>query len=1020
MADADALLAGQALVCERFFTHAPDLLCVADTAGYFRRLNPAWERALGWTAAEMMARPYIELVHPDDVEMTREAAGALARQETVVRFVNRFRCKSGGYRRLEWSSVASGADGLVYATARDVTEASRDRLHLAEIEAVAQIGSWELDLDGGALYWSPITHAIHETDPATFQPHLGDGLRYFPPEARALLDPALERLTARGEPYDLELPFVTDRGRRRWVRVTSTAEVRGGRVTRVFGTIQDVTERRAEAEALRLREERHRLAMCAVGVGVFDIYVGSRMFTLDTHARALLFGGVGEERVSLAELLGQIHPEDRERVDAAAAVIRRGELDSIDVSFRCPRPGGGWSWIRARGTVVTWGPDGAPKRALGTVLDVTATRELAEERARRTERVDQLMSACPATVYAVDPAWRLSFISSTSRELFGAAPEAIVRDPGWWARSVHPDDLEEALAVTQRWRAGGAVGTLRHCYRIRGADGGYIWIEDSLRALRDSSGAPVEFAGAFVDVSERRRQEEAIAAAHHRLQATLDAIPDILLDIDADGRFVGYHALSTEQLSMPPERFLGRLMEEVMPPEVAALGRVVMREACERGRSATHRYAMCSASGVRWFEMTAARRPAAHPSDPGGVVCLTRDITDRHEAEVELRAARERAEQASAAKSSFLANMSHEIRTPMNGLLGMIEALERVITEPEHRRYLAVLRDSGEGLLTILNDILDVSKIEAGKMTIEVLPFRPRELVRKIESVHRFKARERGLELEVVSEPCGEEARLGDPHRILQVLHNLVSNAIKFTERGRVAVAVECAPGGLRLAVRDTGIGMTEAQVARIFEDFEQGDPSVTRRYGGTGLGMSIVRRLVGLMGGEIKVESRLGVGTTIQIDLPLPPAPPAAPEAAAVAAEEAGAGARLGGLRVLAVDDSDINRMVLAGMLGDLAVDYSIAGSGAEAIARVEAERFDVLLLDISMPEMDGVETLTRVRAVEARAGRAPAVAVAVTAHAFEHEVRGYLAAGFDSHLAKPFRSEALRRSLLRAAPRG
>jgi CheY-like chemotaxis protein len=260
----------------------------------------------------------------------------------------------------------------------------------------------------------------------------------------------------------------------------------------------------------------------------------------------------------------------------------------------------------------------------------------------------------------------------------------------------------------------------------------------------------------------------------------------------------------------------------------------------------------------------------------------------------------------------------------------------------------------------------------------------------------------------------------------MQILHNLLSNALKFTERGRVGVTIGCRRGdGLSLEVSDTGIGMTAAEAARLYDDFVQADSSVTRRFGGTGLGMAIVRRLVSAMGGTIGVRTAPGAGTTVRIDLPLPqvaasaPVVPVAPDGAGAASEPVGPTAGtdpLAGIRVLAADDNEINRLVLDAMLANLGVGVTMVHGGAEAVAAAAADDYDLLLLDISMPGMDGVEALGRIRDEAAAAGRRAAPAIAVTANALTHQIAAYLAAGFVAHLAKPLRPEQLRLSMIAA----
>jgi CheY-like chemotaxis protein/anti-sigma regulatory factor (Ser/Thr protein kinase) len=315
----------------------------------------------------------------------------------------------------------------------------------------------------------------------------------------------------------------------------------------------------------------------------------------------------------------------------------------------------------------------------------------------------------------------------------------------------------------------------------------------------------------------------------------------------------------------------------------------------------------------------------------------------------------------------------------------------------------------------VLNDVLDMSKIEAEKLSLEATHFLPGELVNKVEALHRLKATEKGLAFACHVSPASERPRLGDPGRLAQVLHNLVGNAVKFTETGGITVTLAEGSGdALELTVRDTGIGMTEEQLSRVFEDFEQADGTVTRRFGGTGLGMSIVRRLVELMSGEIMLESEVGRGTTVRVSLPLPLAETAAetanpPESRAIT-----------GVRVLAADDNATNRTILSTMLERLGMDVVSVADGLAAVDIWEPGRFDLYLLDISMPGLDGISTLASLRAREAQAGLPPTPALAITANVMSHQVAAYLEAGFLGHLGKPFRQEDLVAALSRISVDG
>jgi signal transduction histidine kinase/CheY-like chemotaxis protein len=383
-----------------------------------------------------------------------------------------------------------------------------------------------------------------------------------------------------------------------------------------------------------------------------------------------------------------------------------------------------------------------------------------------------------------------------------------------------------------------------------------------------------------------------------------------------------------------------------------------------------------------------------------------------------LQAERLRAEEASRLKSQFLANMSHEIRTPLNGVLGMAQVLHRQIPEPAQREMVETIQHSGETLLSILNDILDLSKIEAGRMELEVAAFRPADILERIARLYRLRAEERGLTLMLDLGPGLDAARMGDAHRIIQVLNNLLGNAIKFTERGSVRLTAAFLPGPdgpLRLVVEDTGIGMTPEQAARIFDEFVQADADITRRFGGTGLGMSIARRLVGLMGGTLALDSTPGRGTRVQLDLPLAPAPQAdrAPTASGPAQPAVAAGA-LAGLRLLLAEDNRTNQRVVQAFLRDSGAELRIVENGRLAVAALaEAEAagapgFDLLMFDVSMPELDGPSALREIRARCAAAGHTAPPAIALT-DVMAHQIADYRAAGFRDHLPKPLRRDAL-----------
>jgi len=393
--------------------------------------------------------------------------------------------------------------------------------------------------------------------------------------------------------------------------------------------------------------------------------------------------------------------------------------------------------------------------------------------------------------------------------------------------------------------------------------------------------------------------------------------------------------------------------------------------------------------------------------NPLRLIGAMQNITERKRAEAAMAEAKEAAESANRAKSAFLATMSHEIRTPLNGVLGMAQAMAADELSEVQRDRLKIVRESGEILLAILNDVLDLSKIEAGKLEVETIDFDLGEIAQGAEAAFGALAARKGLGF-TFDIGAAQGTYRGDPTRLRQILYNLISNALKFTEMGEIRVVAKRLPDGLSITVSDTGVGIPANRLATLFDKFIQVDATTTRRFGGSGLGLAICRELAELMGGGVAVSSAPGVGSDFTLSLPLA----RVGEGRAVRrgpSLDAQMFAEPSHIRILAAEDNRVNQLVLKTLLNQVGLDPVMVANGELAVEAWQREPWDLILMDIQMPEMDGPTATRVIRQQELATGRTRTPIVALTANAMSHQIAGYFDAGMDGHIGKPIEARKL-----------
>jgi PAS domain S-box-containing protein len=521
--------------------------------------------------------------------------------------------------------------------------------------------------------------------------------------------------------------------------------------------------------------------------------------------------------------------------------------------------------------------------------------------------------------------------------------------------------------------------------------------------------------GFIVDLTERKRTEERLRKSEQKLLALVDSLDDIVVEMDERGTFLDVWVRSEDMLPRPKSEMIGQNISIILGDDLVTPYLEHLAAALGTGQSQEFEHSKEVDGTKRWFLVRF--HPIRSSATERKTACLiVTEITARKQAEEELRRAKEAAEAANVAKSEFLANMSHEIRTPMNGILGTIELVLDTALNDEQREYLGIAKMSADSLLKILSDLLDLSKVEARKLDLSREEFRLRNTVESAARVMMSRAMEKGLRLTCHVQDTVPDFVVGDELRLGQVLLNLIGNGIKFTAHGEVAVttALEShTPGGVQLhfVVRDTGIGIPLEKQQLIFEAFAQADGSMTRRFGGTGLGLTISSRLVEMMGGRMWVESVPGRGSQFHFTAVF-----ATPAGQTVPIGRIVLNAPANGqsnkhprkLEILLAEDNPINQRVAVRILQKHGHRVEVASSGREALSALERSSFDMVLMDVQMPDMNGLEATAAIRDKEKLSGEHLPI-IALTAGAMEGDREKCLAAGMDDYVAKPFQTEAL-----------
>lgn len=824
-------------------------------------------------------------------------------------------------------------------------------------------------------------------------------------------------------------------GEKKWFSTTKSLYLDSrSRPIGIVGIARDITQRKQAEVVLRDNEERLRLALTAAQQGLYDLNVQTGETIVNAEYATMLGYSLAELQETNARWLERLHPDDREQVARVYQAYLAGEIPVYQVEFRQKTKNGDWKWILSLGKIVAWDEAGQPLRMLGTHTDISDRKRLEAERQRtaeerwRTEKLRiefKLLENILEVILAGYWDWNVpnqqTYFSPTWKRMFGYEDHELPNILETWQQLMLPEDLTRSIQnLNQHIHSRGQIPFCNEV-RYQHKNGSTIWVICSGRVIEwDGDGNPLRVIGCHIDITARKQAEEALRKSERRYATLTEAAPVAICQFDAAGYCIFANERWGEMTGQPTETALGMGWLQTVPPEDRDQAADAWLQSLQQNQRFQNESRCLRPDGsIAWFYAQVLPEIDVNDCVVGYIGTLT-DITDRKKAEQTMHLANIELARATRLKDEFLANMSHELRTPLTAILGMSDMLQQEIygaLNDKQQQYLEIISQSGNHLLTLINDILDLAKIESGKIELEVRSTSIKALCQSSLSFIKQIAHQKHIQLETRILAGADEVNL-DERRIRQALINLLSNAVKFTpEGGRVTLEVRRNDSQqiIQFCIIDTGIGIAAEDMSKLFQAFMQIDSKLNRHYGGTGLGLALVKQIVELHHGTVEVTSTVGQGSCFIITLPdhksLDFAPtqamqsdqnepsPSTPDATSGNEAKSGQPPVIAPLILLA-EDNETNVETFSSYLTNYGFNLIVASNGREAIDLAKAHHPDLILMDIQMPEVDGLEAI---RCIRADPELATTPIIALTALAMTGDREKCLAAGATEYFAKP-----------------
>ena len=839
---------------------------------------------------------------------------------------------------------------------------------------IARVGGWESDLLTRKLIWTDVTKDIHEVE-RDYEPTIEDGIEFFEEGwSRNKLISIFTKAIEQGIPFDDELKIITATGREVWVRGFGQPVMENGKCIRIYGAFQDITDKKQQELDYQLSKERFETIYNNSSVGIVLISAVTGKVLMANPATFDMFGFSDQDMGLMGNISYRetIHPDDLAMAQSYRERLTSGEISNYVMESRFFTKSGAIIWCRVNTSMVC-GMRPQDNLIITQIEDITISKRLEEVATENSTRFISAFEYSPngMALVGLDGTWLM--VNETLSQMLGYNREEFLKLT--FQDMTHYEDLAADLELLNE-----TVENKRNTYSIEKRyihkDGSIVYGLLNVSLIRDAEQNPQYFISQINDITQRVEAEQELQESLHELENFLEATTQVaIIQTDTNGTIIKYNKGAENLLGYTSEDLVG--MHNVgifhVPEEVEKRARELKTRhgktfsgfdiftfKPKQGKFDAREWTYIRKDGSKFPVHLVITSVRDQKGEITGYLGIATDISRLKEMETSLLLARDKAETASKSKSEFLANMSHEIRTPLNGVIGFTDLLMKTELSENQRKYMQMANTSAHSLLDIINDILDFSKIEAGKLELNYDKTDIIELCSQTIDIIKHQAHAKSLEILLDISPDISRFVYADAVRLRQIIVNLLGNAVKFTTQGEVELKVRAVASGtdagemiFSFAIRDTGIGIAPQNLEKIFNAFDQEDASTTRKYGGTGLGITISNRLLALMGSSLHVESEVNKGSTFSFKIKFKVETGAPQKQVKVNIK-----------KVLIVDDNATNLIILKDMLGARKISTTLASNGIEALEILEKDNnFDLAIIDYNMPYLNGIELVAQIR---------------------------------------------------------